>query len=260
MAQIDDATLVAFVDGELDDAAMRRIAEAISRDPEAHEKVRLLRQSAALVRAVFREPRFERVSPEVTAALAGPPPGWASRLRQWRIAVPLAASLVAAMLFAGGYVVGEFRAQQPADFSAELLDEVAQYHIFYATEGEHQVEVPATRLHDIEQWIGQQLHRTLSVPDLSGHGFVFEGARMLAVDGQPVAQLLYQRPAERDRPFGVCITFGAPGEEALRTDRREGVSLALWRRAGYTYVLVGWVDAPFLATVAAELAPKLGAS
>ena len=62
MTRLDDGTLVAFVEGELDAAAMHRVAEAIKHDPEAAEKVRLLRLSATLVGAAFREPRHLQVS------------------------------------------------------------------------------------------------------------------------------------------------------------------------------------------------------
>jgi len=69
MTHLDDGTLVAFVDGELDAAAMRRVAEAIEHDPDAAEKVRLLRLSATLVRAAFREPRHLQVSSELAQAI-----------------------------------------------------------------------------------------------------------------------------------------------------------------------------------------------
>ena len=38
MKELDDATLVAFVDGELEPTAMREVAALVARDPAAEEK------------------------------------------------------------------------------------------------------------------------------------------------------------------------------------------------------------------------------
>jgi len=98
MTHLDDGTLVAFVDGELDAAAMRRVAEAIEHDPDAAEKVRLLRLSATLVRAAFREPRHLQVSSELTQMMKERPQmtPMAARRVERRFAIAFAASLAAA--------------------------------------------------------------------------------------------------------------------------------------------------------------------
>jgi anti-sigma factor RsiW len=108
---------------------------------------------------------------------------------------------------------------------------IADYHVVYARESEHQIEVPARRLDHIQAWLGERLHRNLLVPDLSDRGLTFEGARLLVVDGQPVAQLVYSAPDRPHEPLALCISFGASGEGAVRTESRDGVRLALWRRS-----------------------------
>lgn len=257
MMRLDDSTLVAFVDGELDADAMRGVADAIEHDPEAREKVIRLRHAASLTRAVFDDPAYLQISPTVAEAVTAAKPRLAMRFRRWRFAFPIAASVAAVMLSAGAFILGEIRGQQMSSASDSILDEIAEYHVVYAKEVEHQVEVPAERIEHIQTWLGERLHRKLTVPDLSSHGLVFKGARLLVVDGNPVAQLVYDWPEQPQRPFAVCITLGEPGEGALQTDSRDGLNLALWRRNGYAYVLVGWVDMPFLTELAVELAPKL---
>jgi anti-sigma factor RsiW len=256
---LDDSTLVAYVDGELDAAAMHSVARALERDPVAQEKVRLLRQSASLISAVFRDPAYKAVPPGLAAEVMAPRGAWKTRARGWRLALPVAASIAAAAILYGGYSVGFSQRQQTLNFSERLLDEVADYHVIYAREDEHQVEVPAQRLAHIEAWLGARLHRRIQVPDLTKDGLTFEGARLLVVDGEPVAQLVYRPANQPQHPLALCISFGAPGEEAINTDSRNGVNLALWRRNGYTYVLVGWADRPFLIRLANKLAPQLDA-
>jgi anti-sigma factor RsiW len=253
MTRLDDSTLAAFVDGELDPAETRRVASALEHDPEAREKVRRLRQSASLVKAVFDQPVYRGVSAGLDEAIAASAAGTGWR----RFALPVAASIIAAAVFAGGFSLGEMHGRQPQDFSARLLDEVADYHIVYAQEQEHQVELPAHRIDEIEAWLGNRLHRSLRVPDLSKRGLEFRGARLLVVDGKPVAQLLYGWPDQPQRPLALCISTGAPGMSGLTYERRGEVNLALWRSNAYTYVLVGWVDPSFLTQLAADVGPQL---
>jgi anti-sigma factor RsiW len=256
VSDLDESTLVAHVDGELDPATTRKVAQAIERDPAAQEKARLLRLSGSLVHSAFRDPAYKRVSPRLAAAVRAASSPTSGRVRARDFIMPLAASILAAAIFAGGFMLGADHPWQP-DFSDRLLDEVADYHVVYARESEHQVEVPGPRLAHIQAWLGERLHRKLNVPDLSGRGLTFQGARLLVVDGQPVAQLVYGTPDRPREPLALCISFGAAGEEPLRTESRDDVSLALWRRNGYTYVLVGWADKKFLSELAAHLMPKL---
>src|SRR5258706_219810 len=162
MMRLDDPTLVAFVDGELDAAAIREVALALESDPEAAEKVRQFRISAALVRTAFRDPQHLQVSP----ALARP----------------------------------------------------------------------------IEAWLGDRLEREIRVPDLSAHGLTFRGARLLVVDGRPVGQLVYTKPDRPHRPLALCIALDGIGDEAVRAEVRDGVTMMLWRHQGYLYILAGWLD------------------
>jgi anti-sigma factor RsiW len=63
MTTIDDAILVAFVDGELSPSETQRVQEFVARNPAAQEKIRLMRLSAQLVRQIYRDPAYETVPP-----------------------------------------------------------------------------------------------------------------------------------------------------------------------------------------------------
>lgn len=256
MPGLDDATLVAFVDGELDPDAMHDVAQALASDPAAQEKVRLLRLSAPLVRAVFRQSSFQAVSPEVEQALARPR-RWLPRLGSVRAPVALAASIamLAIGLGAGLFIGG--REPVSLAFGERLLEEVADYHVVYARETEHLVEVPASQREHIEAWLGEHLHRSLRVPDLGDRGLAFEGARLLVVDGRSVAQLLYAVPGDEHHPLALCIAAGAERDAPAILQSREGINLAAWRAGGYFYVLAGWQPQTFLKDVAAEVSPAL---
>jgi len=253
MNRFNDETLVAYVDGELDETTAQQVEAAIREDPETRRRVSLLRQSASLVGDVFRQPQYQQVSPVLAqrfGAQRQPPPA-----RFPRFALSIAATIAAALI---GFGVGFWRGGVAQDdFTDRLLDEVAEYHVVFAREGEHQIEVTADRLDEIQSWLGARLGRKLQVPDLSARGLTFRGARLLVVSHQPVAQLVYGFPDQPHRPFALCIAARPREEIPLRTDSQDGLNLALWGRKGFIYVLVGWVDQAFLTAVAAELAPAL---
>jgi anti-sigma factor RsiW len=253
MAKLNDTTLVAYVDGELDCGASREVATALESDPEARERVCRLRQAAVLVRAVFNRAAGEAVRPGLAAIIDHRP------VRDYRrIGLALAASvMIAALGFAGGYLTAARRAPAVPGFDARLFDEIADYHTLYAREDEHQVEVTAERPDLIEEWLGSRLHRRLHIPDLSDRKLTFAGARLLVADGSPVAELIYHWPGQPHQPLGLCITFGDPGDEPVRADSRDGVRQMLWRHRGYTYILVGWSSQQLLGSIVAELMPAL---
>lgn len=249
MAKLTDTTLLAYVDGELDSNSAHQISIALETDPEARERVDRLRQSAVLARAVFERPSSIIMCPKLRALI-----DTASPRRYRRIFFAAAASIaIAAISFGSGFLVELSRARQEISFDARLFDEVADYHTMYAYEDDHQVEVSADRREHIEEWLGARLQRRLHVPDLTDRALHFVGARLLVVDGSPVAQLVYHWPGQPHKPLALCITFGSPDEQPIKADARDGVQQILWRHRGYTYVLVGWASQPMLNSLAAEV-------
>ena len=138
-----------------------------------------------------------------------------------------------------------------------MLDEIAAYHLVYARQTEHLAEVPAERREHIEAWLGSLLNRTLKVPDLSSQGLKFEGARLLAIDAYPVAQLLWSR--EHGDPIAICVTFGAPQRKPLDIEHHRGLNVGVWDENGYTYVVVGALTEDSVRRIAAKVDTDIGA-
>jgi anti-sigma factor RsiW len=253
MKELDDATLVAFVDGELEPTAMREVAALVARDPAAEEKVRRLRTSAALVRAAFSDPRYQVVPAALTERLSRPGPGDPGRRRMLGLAT--AASIATLLIgVSGGMALHEVGAPPPSSDN-ELLADIAEYHVIYAREGGDFGAVPAAHAGEIEAYFGKLLHRPVRIPDLSQFGLAFRAARLLVADDRPVAQLLYGRAGQTRKPLGLCIVSGMPQRALLRVTRRNGVTLAQWGERGLTYVLVGWDGPDALTQLADHLRP-----
>lgn len=256
MTNLGETTLLAFVDGELDAAAAEEVTQQLAHDRAAAEMVRALRSSAALVRAAFAEPEWQEVPPRLVALVEGRGPRrWLAGRRQF--AAALGASLAAC---ATGLAAGmELDRPWPkhVEPGERLLAEVAEYHTDFAGEASRLAIAPAGKAAEIRSWFAAVLGRPVPIPSLDRFGLTFQGARLLVVDGQPVTQLLYAAAGKEGQPLGVCITTWSGPSVPLRTEQREGVALALWARAGFAYVLVGWTGPGLLKTIAAALQPTL---
>lgn len=258
---VDDATLAAYVDGELDSDQLAEVDSLLAKNESARRKVEELRAVTARLRTACSEQRFGP-PPErfLTLAEPGHPPMPKRTLfrtvstSRWRRHA-LAASLL--LLIGGNYVFdAAWRwSQGAASMNAEILEEIAEYHIIYAREREHLVEVPAARKAHIEQWLGNRLDRELIVPDLSRQGMEFAGARMLVLAGNPVAQLIYTRSA--GAPIALCITVGDPSSRSFAVEKYHGINVGHWNENGYTYVVVGAMSKDDVWRVAAEVEVQL---
>src|SRR5882724_10316067 len=110
--QIGEEMLVAYVDGELDREAARRVEATLIGDADARQYVRELRESAALLQGAFHG---KPETPVPARMLATIDRAVASRRRrpQWRMPMALAASLATVAIgLSSGYVLSEFRVRQ----------------------------------------------------------------------------------------------------------------------------------------------------
>ena len=142
-----------------------------------------------------------------------------------------------------------------ADSREAMLDEIAAYHLVYARQTEHLAEVPAERREHIEAWLGSLLNRTLKVPDLSSQGLKFEGARLLAIDAYPVAQLPV---AQTRRPGGYLRHLWRSGKQTARYRASPGAECRRRDENGYTYVVVGALTEDSVRRIAAKVDTDIG--
>lgn len=117
--------------------------------------------------------------------------------------------------------------------------DVAEYHSLYARQSErHLVEVPARQKEHIEKWLSEQLGQPLRVPDLSDAKMEFKGARLLAIQGAPVAQLMYLD--SNGEPLAFCFMQNTTGKiKAPELSTHDTLKLIDWSDEVYKYAVVG---------------------
>lgn len=228
----DERTLIAYVDGELDAAGAAAVEQALAQDKDLRETAERLAQSTVLLRAALDERRFGELSVQNERTL-GLLQGRRQVVRRWLM--PLAACLIGIVIGVGG-MIGAGRLRPTDSPLLKVVAEVIDYHRVFSRERERLVEIPAARQAEFTAWLGERLGRAIHVPDLTANGLTFAGGRMLVVEGDVVAQMLYLR--ENGPPIAVCIM---PWESAhpLWVFERGDSRVLAWARDNFLYTIVG---------------------
>jgi len=254
--------LVAYVDGELPAAEAREIEAWLAGDAEAQQLRRDLQEDRVALRGLFSAVLREPVPPNLGASIGGatvvraPTSGAVVELprRSRPLGLRLAAASIACLAIGGlaGFLGGQYQARQ--EMAAvqpqppSWIMQVAQYHRIYAREQRHLVEVAAEETPHIEAWLGKRLELPFKVPDLGAFGLTFKGARMLVINGEPVAQLIYL-PAD-GRALALCVIHSKREDKPLTASQQDDLNLVDWRVKGYGFVVIGWEDQTRLRAIA----------
>jgi anti-sigma factor RsiW len=242
--------LSAYLDGALSPADTRAVELLVENDAvvaaefEALSRVDQLTKSAfdamladpipmALARAIDRSPVGDAPAPAMQAANLPTRPVWQS------IAAALALLLIGG---AGGAFLTGGLEPAPQQVAMGWLDQIADYHLVYAAQKRHLVEVPASETEHLQQWLADSTGVSFTVPDLSASGLTFQGARLLVASGKPVAQLLYTDAAEN--VVAICFLAGGDasvgsGHTTPKLRNADGVNMVWWKSDDASYVVVG---------------------
>ena len=126
--------LVAYVDGELDEAAIAEVERILAENEAARRSVAIYRETASLLRSACAE--------SVYAIGAGPLRSTSIVSRAARARWPLAIAASVALLLVG-YGAGWMTA--PHEEADGFIADVAEYHEVYSRETTHLAEVPAAQ-------------------------------------------------------------------------------------------------------------------
>ena len=258
-----DTLLVAYADGELDQATTASVETYLTANPGAQRILAIHRETASLLRAAFPERLYERpeAAPLALSTPAALPPAALSptvppRRRAGfapRFGWAIAASILMGMAGYGAGVNYPGLLQSDRD---RMLSDVAEYHAVYSRETVHLVEVPASQSDHLKMWLGKRVNRNLVIPDFKEAGLTFAGGRMVVVDGQPVAELMYTR--EKGLPIAFCV-LNAQGNtpSPIVEARRGALNMATWDDPSHAYVVVGEASPALIRTLATSAQKQL---
>jgi anti-sigma factor RsiW len=248
-----DALLLAYADGELDDAAVAEVEAWLAVTPSAQRTLSMYRETAALLRSAFPESRHAVAPGAIPPALRdGTAPAARRTFRVPGYGWAIAASLLLGVL---GYAAGVTWPGLVESERDRMLSEVAEYHAVYARETLHLVEVPAAQSDHLKAWLGNRVKATLIIPDFRDAGLTFAGGRLVVLDGAPVAELMYTRA--KGLPIAFCVLAHAGEATSVMVERRGAFNLATWDDGHHSYIVVGDAEPAMIRDLAAQAKQQL---
>jgi len=291
MQKRSDETLVAYLDGELDNAERQHVEAWLAADTGARDQLAGLAQAADLVRNAYADIVNEPVPERLIAAARGETGGAAAapaheaeilvlQRPQRRIAMPIpvgrwgigiaaaaglfglvlgsAGSYLATALLNSGNPAAEEQRLAAAAANTTWLDNAAGYYKLAVSAGDSMlIDVPAGG--DTNEVLQKASLPQTRLPDLKPWGLNFRGARLVVVEGKPAAQLVYVTDNKAIGPLTLVIGASKQPDIQPTFDNRQDVNLLYWRRQGRAYALVGQTDIGYLWGIANDVAWQLDA-
>ena len=236
--------LSAYLDGALSPEDAARIERLLTSDPAVAAEFKALSRVDHVALTSFETMLADPVPLALARAIDNAPqpdlPSPKPATLPWHsIAAAFALLLIGA---AGGAYITRAAAPDQVASAMGWLDQVAGYHLIYANQKRHLVEVPASETAHLQKWLSDTTGVAFSVPDLSRSGLTFQGARLLVASGKPVAQLMYTDAA--GKVVAVCFLAGGnpavgAGHSPPKARSVDGVNMVWWVSKDASYVVVG---------------------
>jgi anti-sigma factor RsiW len=239
-----DELLVAFMDGELDEAERTRISELIETDEAVAARFDFLSASELPYRAAFEPMLAEAPATQLNAMLAALPSPLQqkSRATVWSSRRGFLAAAAACLV--AGVVIdrtllglqGQFGEDADHDDS-DWRAVVAQYMELYTPETLSALpDDPATQAAELRA-TGTRIGLSLTPQAVALSGLSFKRAQLLEYDGKPLAQIAYLDP--RHGPVALCIVPSKAGQSAPEMESRNGMNVVYWSTATHAFMLIG---------------------
>ncbi len=231
---VDENTLNAYVDGEIDETGRREVEAWLAGQPEEAARVQAYLAQNAGLHALYDGALDEPLSPGLVALAAGKPRA-RTAAGTWR---RLAAAL---LLFALGGTAG-WSLHGLGEGGGPLAEpgfvrRAVGAHIVFASEVRHPVEVGADQEAHLVGWLSKRLGSPLKAPQLASLGFSLVGGRLLPDEGMAAAQFMYEDASGRRL---TCYVRAASEREdtAFRFVSERGISAFYWVEAPLAYALI----------------------
>ena len=226
-----DATLVAFLDGELSDSETAEIAQAAESDAMLQQRIEILgpELDTAELKSAFdsllvEAPEYQQKTVVQTKLKA---PG----RKQSVIWGTIAAGAVAASL-----VMGVFIGLRQGERVQTWQEFAAAYHVLYREKTLVDVVVNEEKSLTLARQFGFALDDQTRVAD----EFELIRVQNLGFNDKPILHVAYL--AENGQPMALCLIPSSAGPTGIENKELYSIATASWRDEKFEYVVLGGAD------------------
>lgn len=256
MSRVDrsiiEADLIAFADERLEGRRRAEIEAWLDDHPEDREKVEAWKTQNATLREALDPVAAEPVPAALSATLL-------PRVRRgptW-LGPALAASFTLAIGLGGGWYLGNTGWPDEGQNAGEVVA-FAGYkaHKLYTREARHAVEVGADDKDHLVTWLSKRLDAPFDAPDLSNDGLSLLGGRLVSVEGDPGAQLMYET-AEGDRYTLFALRADGAASTEMHFEDWDDIGCFYWIQDDVGYALNGPNNRERLESIATDIQEQM---
>ncbi|MEO1109735.1 MAG: hypothetical protein AAFX90_17620 [Pseudomonadota bacterium] len=224
-----DETLLAYLEGNLEEAEARQIEQAVEADPELEQRLMALDPFASMVQGVFEAIPVqapEVVLPELAAQTSVPAGTGLMRLA----AVAASVAIIAAS--------ATWWAMRPAPLG--WAQQAAIYQSLYVPDTIAPLDASTETLDKQFAMAEEQLGRSLNRDALEAlPGLELRRAQVLSFKGKPLIQIVFAD--EQGQPLAFCVIRQGPDapNKPAKSAVLSGLATVTWAQDGYGYMLLG---------------------
>lgn len=257
---VRDDDLHAYVDGYLDVERRRAVEAFLATDSEAAARVADWAEQNRRLSALFDPVLDEPIPPQLAAVMAkaGHPPargGWSAGGWIMRAAASFAILALGAVLGFGSARYTDGVEGLPA-LQASLPSEAQTAFRVYAAEKRHAVEVAASEVDHLTQWLSNKMKTKVQPPDLAPMGWTLLGGRLLPSHEGPACLFIYEDKG--GRRVMVYLVSNANNEgTTIQFRDHNGVRSIYWLEGPLGYALTGNLERSELMPIAEVVKAKM---
>ncbi|MGV8918406.1 MAG: anti-sigma factor family protein [Pseudomonas sp.] len=250
-----DESLVAYLDGRLDEKQRIHIEIALQEDPILAERFETLCRSDLPFQSAFGTLLEQAPTAKLQAMLAAlptPAQGRQQRLSR-RGFIAAAASFMIAGVIADRIYLDWHTPTTRHGWRALVAEYMALYTPQTLDNLGNDASLQDAQLESVNQRLGLALNTsviTLPRPE-------FKRAQILEYDGVPIAQITYLDPEHG--PLALCITRTDNGESTPADEQRLGMNVVFWSDATHAFMVIGHNPPDELGGMAQLLRSRLSA-
>lgn len=236
MTTFTDEQLTAFLDGELPEVEMQKIADALDTDTLLAERLSGLEVDFVPIKQAFDQllteasvDKFQDI--EATQHIVTPTSQPAANDQGW-----FSYAVAACFALAIGVGVGRYIFQTPPQVIT-WKGEVARYQKLYSKETLAAFTVQSDAAIQHISRVSEDLTLSLTPKQFLQEGLSFKRAQTLVFNEKPLAQFMYQ--GEDGTPIAICVLKNGKQDQGISLATIKGLNAASWNHDGFAYIVIG---------------------